>query len=127
MVNKIKTKGVRRNKYSKIKKYSKYRKHHTRKFRKRTQRRVRRISRSKKGGTFNLSLEYDSNLINNLDKVLYKGFALVKKTSNFISNVFSRKPRRQVIICKLIGPKWVILKCRDDTNCRDSVSNGSWG
>jgi hypothetical protein len=129
MVNKIKTKGVRRNKYSKIKKYSKYRKHHTRKFRKRTQRRVRRQTRNKRGGgdIFNLSLKGESNLNANLLEVLYKGFALVEKTSNFISNFISRESRRQVIICKLKGPKWVILKCRDDTNCRDNVLNGSWG
>ena len=128
MVNKIKTKGVRRNKYSKIKKYSKYRKHHTRKFRKRTQRRVRRQTRNKRGGgdIFNLSLKDESKLNENLLEVLYKGFALVEKTSNFISNFISRESRRQVIICKLKGPKWVILKCRDDTNCRDNVLNGSW-
>jgi hypothetical protein len=128
MVNKIKTKGVRRNKYSKIKKYSKYRKHHTRKFRKRTQRRVRRQTRNKRGGgdIFNLSLKGESNLNANLLEVLYKGFALVEKTSNFISNFISRESRRQVIICKLKGPKWVILKCRDDEHCTDSVLNGEW-
>jgi hypothetical protein len=128
MVNKIKTRGVRRNKYSKIKKYSKYRKHHTRKFRKRTQRRVRIISRSKKGGTFNLSLDHENKLNQELAKVLYKGFARVKKISNLFSFILDDSIR-QVIICKLNGPngpKWVILKCRDDEHCTDSVLNGKW-
>ena len=87
MVNKIKTRGIKRQRYSKRKKCIKYRKHYTRKFGKRFQRRIKRLSRNKKGGAFNLSLNDETDLNSRLDDVLYKGFALVKK----ISNVFSSK------------------------------------
>jgi len=127
MVNKIKTRGVKRTKYSKRKRFSKYRKHYTRKFGKRFQRRIkrRRQTRNKKGGTFNLSLDHENKLKQEVDKVLYKGFARVKKTSNVFSFILNGSIR-QVIICKLNGPKWVILKCRDAEHCNDNVVDGEW-
>jgi hypothetical protein len=105
MVNKIKTRGVKRTKYSKRKRFSKYRKHHTRKFGKRIQRRIkrRRQTRNKRGGNFDLSLEHIPDLEQEVVKVLYKGFANVRKISNLFP--FSLLLKRQIIICKLNGPK----------------------
>lgn len=117
MVNKIKTRGVKRTKYSKRKRFSKYRKHYTRKFGKRIQRRIKRRkqTRNKRGGTFNLRLENIPDLQQKVVEVLYKGFANVTKISNWVP----RTSRRQIIICKLNGPKFVIVKGRDDKNCRE--------
>jgi hypothetical protein len=124
MVNKIKTRGVKRTKYSKRKRCSKYRKHYTRKFGKRIQRRVRRLSRSKKGGggTFDLTISPrgDTRVGNIPPKTpaIYEGFALVKKVSNLF---FSRETPRQVIIYKYKNRQGktmlVFVKCKSDKNC----------
>jgi hypothetical protein len=127
MVNKIKTRGVKRTKYSKRKRFSKYRKHYTRKFGKRIQRRIkrRRQTRNKRGGNFDLSLENIPDLKQKVvEEVLYKGFANVRKISNFFTFPFSLQ--RKIIICKLNGPKWVIVKCRGSENCIDYDLKGKW-
>lgn len=125
MVNKIISRRGTRNRYSKRKKFSKYRKHHTRKFGKRFQRRFGKLSRSKKGGTFDLSISSGDTRLDNMNlkdniengQLIYKGFALVKKISNFIS----RESLRQVSIYKYKNKKGktmlLFVKCNSDKNC----------
>lgn len=104
MVNKIKTRRVKRTKYSKRKKFSKYRKQYTRKFVKRFQTRIkrRRQTRRKVGGfsflqtkitpsrEFNFSLPNQNSL-----EIKAKGLALVTKLGSLLSK--SNRPEQVII------------------------------
>jgi hypothetical protein len=111
MVNKIKTRGIKRQRYSKRKKFSKYRKHHTRKFVKKFQRRVkrRRQTRNKRGGVFSIPPP------NKVKDIIYQGYALVTKWGLLGPAIGAGKDRReQILIFISTNNSIYILRCVDN-------------